>query len=266
MTTTAVSHVTTYFSPSTQLDQCFNTLKAMLNSLCEKTEQAFNHVILMKRGSDGNIKFYPVKDPVTGNEIGKTEILTYIEDAKTHELYLNESAMDIRIKCALVAMGMPFYTLGIMGCFICKTPIEITSIACKALLQLSKQLLHGQCSVGFAEFRQRCHTCLESAKHGLFEVVKAPIFGFSAELAGLYGIFKPYHGKKFESQIEHAWQQGASYKEDFRKIPSHDEDDCWKCFIKDIQESRPFYAAYCFQVRGSTDASRIVLIRRTPIQ
>ena len=40
---------------------------------------------------------------------------------------------------------------------------------------------------------------------------KVPLFALGCELAALYGLFKPYHGRKYEALIENAWQHGASF-------------------------------------------------------
>jgi hypothetical protein len=247
--------------PVDQFQQLFSSIGSFFSSLCESTDSAFRRVHVMKRGEDGNIKFYDVKDKVTG-EVKRTPLVTYIEDVRTGEMYLDEEAWIVSIKCALVALGMPFYTVGKMTWHAFKTPIEIAAVASNILVEAGRNFSQCRFYEGFANLRNACIVLPEVFGNGLYEIVKAPIFGFWAILTGLYGIPKPYHGRKIEAIIERAWENGISFKDDFRNIPPREGEGCLEAFAKDIMQTRPFYLAYCFQVRDNTRDPRIVVIRR----
>lgn len=252
-------------SSAAQFQQFFSSAGSFFNSLCESTDSAFRHVYVMKRGEDGRIKSYDVKDKATG-ETKRTPLVTYIEDVKTGEMYLDEEAWIVSVKCALVALGMPFYTVGKMAWHAFKTPIEITIVAVNILIEAGRSFDRCRFYEGFTDLRTACIVLPEILGNGLYEIVKAPPFGCGAVLAGLYGILKPFHGRKIEAMIENAWQKGVSFKEDFRHIPARSGENCWEAFVTDMMSLRPFYLAHCFQVRGNTRDSNIVLIRREPVQ
>ena len=231
----------------------------------------FQRVHLQKKDAEGNIKTYYQKDKEgryvldeTGNY--KTfNTLSYIEDLKTGDLYLDESWDIVAVKCAAIALLVnPFYTLGKLSFYICKTPIEMTVITLDIIAKVGQQFAMCKFYEGCIEIRNGCSQLFDIAGDGLFEIVKIPIFSLSVELAAIYGMVKPYHGREFEALIEKAWQRGASYKDDFRNIPARTGENCWQAFINDMQLAHPFYLAHCFQVRGNTHNPRIVVLRREP--
>lgn len=241
-----------------------NALASLFTSQCESTDSAFRRVYLMKRDEQGNIRLFDKKDPVTG-VIRKDALLNYIEDARTGEIYLDEPQYIVAVKCALIALGMPLYTFGRMAWNAVKTPLEIGTIALDTLSRLGEQLRQCHFSEAASAMKRGCVQILGSLGNGLFEIVKAPLFMFGCELAAIYGIFRPYHGRKFEGMIENAWQRGASYKEDFVRIPARPGESCWESFRKDIMSAHAFYFAQCFQVRGNINSSRITVIKREPV-
>jgi hypothetical protein len=217
----------------------------------------------MKKDTNGNIKFYHVKDKTTG-ENKNTAVLSYVEDIRTGEMQLDEPAYIIIVKCVFLSLGMPFYTLGKMAWHTFKTPLEISALAMNALRKASEQFAMGGLYEGAIEICRDFSQIPEIFGKGLFEIIKAPIFGLGAELASIYGIFKPYHGRKIEATIERAWQQGVSYKDkgDFLNIAPRTGENCWNAFVKDMQEARSFYLAHCFQVRGNVSDLRMIVVRR----
>lgn len=246
-------------SPYSQVQQFCSSLWSLANSVCESTDTAFRRVHVMKRGADGNIKLYDVK---VDGETRRVGVLSYIEDIKTGNMYLDEPGYIVSFKCALIALGMPLYTTGKMAWHLFKTPIEITAIAIDTIVRVGQLLVRQRLQEGATEMRRGLFQIADTFGTGLFEIIKAPLFGLGMELAALYGIFKPHHGRKFEAMVESAWQKGASYKDDFRNIPPRENETCWEAFMKDIKEARPFYLAHCFQVRGNTAEPRVIVIRR----
>jgi hypothetical protein len=246
-------------SPFSQLSQYCSSLSSILSTVFEKTDTAFRRVQVMKRDENGNFKSYQRTDPVTKAKCMDSRI-TYIEHISTGELYKDEPAQIVSIKCALIVLAMPFYTVGKMAWYLCKTPFDITTIVLDTLIKAGQQLVLGRFYAGFSEMGNGCIQLVDSVGSNLFEIVKGPIFGLGTALAALYGTVKPYHGRVFEALMEKAWQQGASYKDDFRNIPPRAGENCWEAFVKDVQLAHPFYLAHCFQSRGNINDPRIVRI------
>jgi hypothetical protein len=157
---------------------------------------------------------------------------------------------------------LPIYVVGQLSWCTIKTAFEVGKTALDTLARVGQQLRQGEYCEGVTQVWRGLSQEMGILSHGLFEIIKAPLFGLGVELAALYGIFKPYHGRKFEAMIEKAWQQGASYKKDVRIEPHPcNKKNCWEDF-----DTRPFYLAYCFQVRGNVhDTQRISVIKREPL-
>ena len=256
-------------SPCAQVRQLGSAIGSLLISVCERTDTAFRRVHVQKIDARGNIISYPTN--ADGNIIDRRKAnaetkwisdLRYIEDVKTGDLYFDErdenleSWCIVSIKCTLIVLGAPFYTAGKILSNIIRTPIEIGAIAFKTLYQVGKLLSQGECLQSCTAIGSGLYEIGETCGERLFEIIKAPIFGLGVELAALYGIFKPYHGRKFVAMIENAWQNGASYKNDVRNIPECSNNSPCEMF------NRPCYLAYCFQVRGDVNDPRITVIRR----
>ena len=264
--TTAVS--TTYLTPCAQIQQVCNAIGSLFSSLTESTDAAFKRVHVTKKDENGNIRLFDKKekviDPQTGASrvvITKISVLTYIEDVKTGELYLDETPCIVSTKCALVTLVMPVYAVAKRGWHVLKTPLEIGCIAVETL----QHFFSGDVCEAAKRVPRKIIQIFEVLGTGLFEFIKAPLFMLGCELAAIYGIFKPYHGRKFEALIENAWQCGASHKLDFRKINARPNENCLTAFVKDVLEPRPFHLAHCFQVRGSTRDPRVTVTSSSPL-
>lgn len=268
--TTAVS--TGYLTPGAQIQQFCNSITSLFSSLTESTDSAFKRVHLTKYDANGNIRFYDKKerviDPVTGESSVVTKQisdLTYIEDQITGELYLDEPQHSVAFKSFLVALATPLYTIAKMSWHTFKTPLEMSGIALHSIAPIGQLFYSGNFCEAAKDTQRAFVQIFEVFGTGLFEIVKAPLFALGCELAALYGIFKPYHGRKYEALIENAWQQGSSHKLDFRNINAREGESCLKAFFKDIQESRPFYLAHCFQVRGNIQDPLMRVTARDPL-
>ncbi len=268
--TTAI--LPTRTDPFTQLQQFCTSIGSLLGSLVESTDSAFRRVEVQKRDSDGNIKFYDKEETIVDPDTGEKKVVTkkisnlsFIEDVKTGELYVNDSRFTVAVKCAGIALGTPFYAFGKICWYLVKTPIDMGVIALDAISKIFSHVCLGRLYEASSEAQRSFIQMAQTLGTGLFEVVKAPLFALGCELTAIYGLFKPYHARKFEAIIEKAWQQGASYKEDLRKIPARSGEDCWTAFVKDVRDAHPFYLAHCFQVRGNVNDPRVVVISRNSL-
>ena len=250
--------------PISQFSQFFSSLSSLVFTAFENTETAFRRVQVMKQDAEGNMRIFDVKNS-QGQVISKSPFLTYIEDVKTGDLQLDEPLSAVASKCALVAIGSPFYTFGKMSWYAFHTPLEITVLFLDTIAKAGEQFVHGKFSESGALLTRGISQITETFGKGVWEVIKAPLFGVAMAIAGLYGIFKPYHGRRVEALIENAWQQGISYKNDLRTIPERPGENCWEAFVKYINSPHPFYLAHCFQIRGNISDPHIHLIRREPL-
>lgn len=252
-------------SPYSQCAQFGCALISILSSLCERTDSAFQRTLIHKTDDLGNIKFYDKKDPVTGAVI-KTNVLSCIEDKQTGDMYLDEPMHAVAFKCASIALGLPFYAAGAMLWHTVKIPLDLTVIALNTLYEtIGNCLATGSLAEMGTVLLKGATQAADAFGYHIYEVVKAPIFALGCEFAAIYGIVKPYHGRKFEAMIENAWQRGASYKDDLRKIPAREGEDCWDAFVKDIQAADTFYLAHCFQPRENTHNSSVQVLCRNPL-
>lgn len=260
----------TRIDPFTQLQQFCTSIGSLLGSIVESTDSVFRRVEVQKRDSDGNIKFYDEKETIIDPDTGETKVVTkkvsvlhYIEDVKTGELYVNDSRFWVAAKCAGIAVATPLYAFGKICWYLVKTPIDIGVIALDSISKIVAQVCLGRLYEASSEAQRSFIQMSQTLGTGLFEVVKAPLFALGVELTAIYGLFKPYHARKFEAIMEKAWQRGASYKEDLRRVPARAGEDCWTAFVRDIRDAHPFYLAHCFQVRGNVNDPRIRVMSRS---
>jgi hypothetical protein len=253
----------TLLTPSAQFKEFFSALGTLFSSVCERTDDAFRRVNVLKRDANGAVKSYLNTDPLTGEKKTIT-VLSYLEDTRTGKLYMYEENYITSVKCFLLTLGIPFYTLGKMCWFACKAPIEMTALTIDAFTKTGNRFYSGKFNEGLTELRNGVTQVGESFADGLFELVKAPLFGLGAELAAVYGIFRAPFGKRAESLIEHAWQKGVTYKEVARGVQARQGEHCLQSFINDIRESHPFYLAQCFQERGHISNPRLIILSRQP--
>jgi len=252
-------------SMCSQVQQLGSSAGALLSSLCESTASAFVRVHVTKRGADGNLLCYDHKDPVTGAVTQKEHVFTYIKDVKSGALFLDDTQFVVRVKCVLLAIGALFYTPGTMVWRAVKTALVTSIIAVETLAATGKLFLRGKCKESAAALKKGATSIATECNTGLYDIVKAPVCGLGCILAALYGIAKPYHGRKFEAMIENIWQNGASYKEDRRYTCRCPSPARWKNLTQEIKKPYPFYLAWCFQPRGKITDNRYTLIKSEPL-
>lgn len=241
------------WDPFSQLNEYFGTIRSIFTSVLESHNKAFIRVDEM-RDMDGNVKSYTTLDDLD-NEVRSSR---YIIDLKTRNYYSDEPDYILAVKCYLVAIVTPIYTMGKIAWHTCKMPIEITKIASATLLRASLYSLKCQYRFTAIVIQHGCWKIFDSLSIGLFEIIKAPLFGVGLELAALYGICKPYHGRKFVANIDRAWQRGYSFREDMRRI-IRPGDSSMTTASSLCDRSNPFFLAYCFQPRGNIFRERITI-------
>lgn len=111
----------------------------------------------------------------------------YLIDQSTGRKYLNEDQDIVRFKCLLLSIGTPF----------------VHAVA--GLLNVAYRILK---LVTFSHFWMNNQTKynlkerFSDAGSDLLKIIATPISYFALELAALYGLFRPYDGRKLYASIE----------------------------------------------------------------
>ena len=224
-----------------------------VNSATESTV-AWRRVTVYRLDGKGKPETEKVKDPRTGNEITRNKEYTYIEDAETKELYWDEPAYVVAMKCAGIALATPLYTVTYMVWNLAKLPLDIVAIVGSAMEKIGSQVKEYKIVDAAATFWKEIVIQLPTQLFtDIWNIVKSPLFALGIEFAAIYGILDPFRGRAIEAKIEQIWQNNVSYKEDFRETKTVDTGSCWRNFVNDVTAARAFYFAWCFQVRGNSN-------------
>jgi len=114
----------------------------------------------------------------------------YLIDGTTNRKYLNESRGVVRVKCALLTLGTP----------IVHAVASIVNVAIKMFKLLTFSHFRAEKNEKPYNFQAR----LASAGIDLLRVIATPLSLVGLELAALYGLFRPYDGRKLYATIERA--------------------------------------------------------------
>ncbi|HKZ00305.1 MAG TPA: hypothetical protein VJ112_03965 [Rhabdochlamydiaceae bacterium] len=224
---------------------------------------SWRRVTAYRLDEKGSPETEKVKDPSTGKEITRNKEYSFIEDARTKELYWDEPAFVVSMKCAGIALGTPSYTAMYMAWNLAKLPLDTVAIAGTALEKIGSQLKERKMVDAAATFWKEIVIQLPTQLFtDIWNIVKSPLFALGIEFAAIYGIFDPFRGRALEAKIEQIWQNNVSCKQDFRETQTVDTGSCWRNFVNDATAAKAFYFAWCFQVRGnSSDDKRFKIIR-----
>ena len=237
-----------------------------VNSAAEPTN-AWQRVTAYRFDKDGKPMTETVKDSKTGVEITQKKEYKYIEDVRTKELYWDEPAYVIAMKCMGIILATPLYTVTYMAMNLAKLPLGIVAIAGTTLEKVGSLLKEHKIIDAASTFWKGIIIQLpKQAFTHIWNIVKSPLFALGIEFAAIYGIFDPFRGRAIEAKIEHAWQNNVLYKEDLRETQTPDTGSCWRNFVNDVTASQAFYLAWCFQVRGdSNDDKHFKIIKREKV-
>jgi hypothetical protein len=119
-----------------------------------------------------------------GNEVLEPQFLI---DQTTNKRYLNESHGVVRFKCFLLTIGTPLV----------HSIASIATIAYRALKLVTLSYFWTDTHI---PFKAR----LSNAGKDLLRIVAAPLSIIGLELSCIYGLFRPYDGRKLYATIERA--------------------------------------------------------------
>jgi len=208
------------------VSQLFKDLADTIPSAICKAESDAFQLVYLYTNSDG---LKPVKSD--------DDHSSFIKDTATGELYWNDPEEVVRVKSALLLLGIPLLTAGVIIWHASQLIISIGIIALRILENL----------YNLAACKELCDSEITQLPFIFYErlsgIITAPFYAVAMEVAALFAAcIKPYHGRKLVAMIEHAWRNGVSYAKD-----CHCE--------KDMNQVEAFYLGWCFQVRGKVTLS-----------
>jgi hypothetical protein len=204
------------------------------------------------------------KKSITDTGTIQKQQFEYVEEISTGDLYLKgldrheETGATIAQKCALLFLGLPFYTAVAIGANFVKIVTGTVFIAKRLFEEMRTQPLpEALANIFFTliyEIPAHIATCLRN-------IVKALIFAPPLAAACLYGTLNPFEGRKWISKIEGNWHD-ADYHLDVRDdclVSSHPQgsfeknwEECQSCF-RQIYDGKIIFYALCMQKRGNVN-------------
>ncbi len=204
------------------------------------SDPVWKEIVVLKRDENGEY--------ILDQKTGKPQQFKYIENTRSGELFWSESQCDVATKCGLIAGGVIFYTLAVMFWNLIKIPIDIVKMACTIICKVGKEISEKGAGEAWQTILKDLQVLGGQLAEDMWQVVSAPIFSAMISAAGVGGIFSPYHFRDLIAKLENAQQGGRSYKLDMREAKKPAELSC-----DEVLHERPFYLAWCFQVRGHID-------------
>lgn len=132
----------------------------------------------------------------------------FLVDQSTHRRYFNESKGVVRFKCFLLTLGTPFVH-----------PVaSIVNVAKKIvkLVTFANFWMHKDKEPKYI-FKSR----LADTGIDLLKIIATPFSLVGLELASLYGLVRPYDGRKLYATIERATYGGYILAPCFQPDPNH---------------------------------------------
>lgn len=168
-----------------------------------------------------------------------------LRDNNTGETYNKDSANIIRAKCAGIAIGNIFVTVGVTVYQFGKMIWDICRIFVMTIVNFVKELIascKGQESVFFPGEQASVGNAFKGWGKGWFvdlpveagidfwHFIRAPLIGVGIELAVIYGVADPYNARKMAGKLEKARNNGVPFEEGgFYLFP------CFQCRPPDAQ-------------------------------
>ena len=196
---------------------------------------------------------------------GETRKYTYIMDAKTGDLYLDESKSTVAMKSWGIFMGAVPYGAIVMVSNVISIAIEICTIVWRVLAEFgetwkNKGAFDALASVFFA----LAWEVPKSVCKNVWNAVRPIFFTPGVMLGAAWGVFSPYEGRRMVAEVEQEWHDGLTYKDDFRMGKNENflskmddckrySDDCGTCF-SEIKTGKVWFLGWCMQVRGNIHA------------
>lgn len=185
------------------------------------------------------------------NSDGTPKRKTYIEDTRTHDLYLYEPAWVTASKCFEITIANPFYTSAMVVLNIFYTCRNVVSVAAKALVEFVNNCAALKPLEATTELLKGFLWDIPlTAAKDVYTLIWVVICGALIELSAIYGlILDPRQARNWIAENEKQWHYPLTYKNDYRypMLEESQNADCpFSCTINEI-----YMLAFCFAVRGN---------------
>jgi hypothetical protein len=226
-----------------------NATIATQTQVLPKSNSSWREVVVSEKDENGN---------VLKNKDGNPIETTYIEDAKTGDLYVNDDRFVVAVKSAMAFAATPILAAGVMVWNIGKIFFDIVRISFNVLQNFGtwwkeKGLFHI-----VKEFFGRIFKAVIC--QDLWHIVRAPFYAIGMMMAAGIGVICPYFGRKWVAKIENSWQDGFSHERDIRVAGEKESLTLCPVIWKESKEARVFYLAHCFQVQGNIHKPNILIL------
>jgi hypothetical protein len=193
---------------------------------------------------------------------GKPKTVSYIEDCRTRDVYLDKSLCEIRRKCIYIAFVFPVYTGMVMTGHLLYAFYRVVRLGHHAFKQLGEKWVVDRLNEGLKGFKDRLFEIKQAIEQGALDSGSALYYGIQVEGVMLYGCFwNPDEGRIWESEIEKKLWKNADYRKSFFQLRPQAGKSLLTNLCENILKAEACYLAHCFQPRGKiTDTSRFEYI------
>jgi len=205
----------------------------------------------------------PKGDYVTDKATNKPKEFSCLQEKKTGDIYNDDPAYIVAIKCAILFFATPLIAIGVMAWNLCKIPIDLTRVTLLTLKNFGKWWKEkGPCSacVKSAKFflEKTCKVLLQD----LWHIVRAPIYCIGMQILTLIGIAFPFWARKKIAKLEYHWQDKIPLKYDIRELDKEEKTKFCPLLWKEEKKPQACYIAHCFQPLGNLKKDSNLILKK----
>lgn len=194
-----------------------------------------------------------------GSKIGHYEVI----DIRSNKRYRNEEWSLISTKCGLLFCGTMLFSAIRITCSVVKLPFNVLSIP----IEEAVYLVRGKTCLS------RClknipTRLITGTLNNIWNIVRIPFYSVALQISALIGVFCPFEGRKYYSNIEKSLNHGVTRKNDLFRLYDKGIYSPVKLALKsliDTENTYPYYLAYCFQSFGNTKDKNIDKVEINPL-
>lgn len=186
----------------------------------------------------------------------------YTWDKRGGSVYRKENAEVIAVKCVMICLGLPFFTLLKVGYAAGNTLFQVAKSVARAVKETFELLLKGCLSDAMWRLKEGVYEATTILGLGIWEIVKGPLFCAVGIFIAACGVVSPYCGRRNFAALERIWNHHSLYIHELkvaREIEEKEEllrQEKGECaascygYSASLQNPYPRYLANCFQPRG----------------
>ncbi len=186
--------------------------------------------------------------------------------------YRYDAIQNVAKKCLVIFLLTPAVCFIRISINALQIGFDFAHVNFLATVQILKQLFHLKVIDAVKTYFETRALMTEYMIEDIAKIIRAPVFAIGIQLASLFGIFKPYEGRRLVAFLEEKSNYGASRNEDFRYVYKKQfepqDTTCWNVFKSYVKftyyalskrdEPVVWYTARCFQSIGSLSDKNII--------